>query len=153
MLGKSYLVVANRSEAKVLLEKDGASSLENVTTLVNEDGRASDGDLVTDRPGAVSAAGGTVPGIDTMSRKSAADIEAERFAGTVADWLDKRRSTEKVYHVDIIAAPSFLGRLRGKMSKPLSELVGVTVNKDVVNEDSQLWINYLKAAGRGTTVQ
>lgn len=153
MLGKSYLVVANRSEAKIFLEKDGATTLESVTTLENDDGRASDGDLVTDRPGAVSAASGSVPGVDTMSRKDAADIEAERFAGTVADWLDKRRSTEKVYHVDIIAAPSFLGRLRGKMNKQLSDLVGYTINKDVVNEDQQQWISYLKEAGRGSAVQ
>jgi hypothetical protein len=58
MLGKSYLVIANRSEAKILLEKDGANELEHVTTLENDDGRASDGDLVTDRPRAVSGASG-----------------------------------------------------------------------------------------------
>jgi protein required for attachment to host cells len=146
MLGKSYLVVANRSEAKILLEKDGANDLESVTTLVNDDGRASDGDLVTDRPGAVSGASGSVPGVDAMSRKDASDTEADRFAGTVADCLDKRRTTDKLYHVDIIAAPSFLGRLRGKMNKQLTDLVRHAINKDVVNEDQQQWVGYLKDA-------
>jgi protein required for attachment to host cells len=50
--------------------------------------------------------------------------------------------------VDIIAAPSFLGCRRGKMNKQLSDLVRHSINKDVVNEDQQQWIDYLKAASK-----
>ncbi|WP_218355025.1 host attachment protein [Alteromonas lipotrueiana] len=153
MLGKSYLVVANQTEAKLFIEQEGASKLKPVVVLMNDDGRDSDSDLVTDRPGAKSAPGGNVPGVDSMSRKDATDIEANRFAGTIADWLDKRRCEEKVYHIDIIAEAGFLGRLRNKMNKQVSELVGYTINKDVVREDEGVWINYLKDAGRGSEVK
>lgn len=153
MLGKSYLVVANQAEAKIFLEKDGASHLEPVTTLSNDDGRATDANLVTDRPGAISAPSDSVQGVDTMSRKDAAETEAERFASTVADWLDNKRCGEKIYHIDIIAEPGFLGKLRNHMNKQLSKLVGYTINKDVVNADTSRWLSDLKSAGRGTAIQ
>ena len=153
MLGKSYLVVANQTEAKIFIEKEGASELEPVVVLMNDDGRDSDSDLVTDRPGATSSPSGAVHGVDTMSRKDATEIEANRFAGTVTDWLDKRRCEEKVYHIDIIAEAGFLGKLRNKMNKQLTELVGHTINKDVVREDEKVWKNYLKEAGRSSAVQ
>ncbi|WP_414830304.1 host attachment protein [Alteromonas sp. H39] len=153
MLGKSYLVVANQAEAKIFLEKDGASELELVTTLSNDDGRATDTNLVTDRPGAISAPSGAVQGVDTMSRKDATETEAERFASTVTDWLDNKRCGEKIYHIDIIAEPGFLGKLRNNMSKQLTKLIGYTINKDVVNADKSRWLADLKSAGRGTAIQ
>ncbi len=152
MLGKSYLVVANQNQAKILLEKDGASSLELVTTLSNDDGRASDSDLVTDRPGATHSPSGAVQGVDSMSRKDAAETEAERFAHTVAEWLDDRRCSEKVNHIDIIAEPGFLGKLRNNFNKQLEKLVGYTVNKDVVKADEARWLEDIRSAGRGSKV-
>ncbi|QCZ93980.1 host attachment protein [Salinimonas iocasae] len=153
MLGKSYLVVANQAEAKIFIEKDGATNFEPVVTLLNEDGRATDSSLVTDRPGAISAPSNAVQGVDTMSRKDASEVEAKRFAGTVTDWLESKRCEEKIYHIDIIAEAGFLGKLRNHMNKNLEELIGCTVNKDVVREDHETWQNYLKEAGRGSTLQ
>ncbi|WP_018983877.1 host attachment protein [Salinimonas chungwhensis] len=153
MIGKSYLVVANQTEAKIFIEKDGASDLEPVVVLMNDDGRDTDSDLVTDRPGAISAPSDAVQGVDSMSRKDASEIEAKRFAGTVTDWLENKRCTEKIYHIDIIAEPGFLGKLRNHMNKNLAELVGYTINKDVVREDEKTWQKYLKDAGRGSALQ
>lgn len=153
MLGKSYLVVANQAEAKIFLEKDGATGLEPVTTLSNDDGRATDSSLVTDRPGAISAPSDAVQGVDSMSRKDAAETEAERFAATVANWLDDKRCGEKIYHIDIIAEAGFLGKLRNNMNKQLSKLIGYTINKDIVNADTSRWLSDLRSAGRGTAVQ
>lgn len=153
MIGKSYLVVANQTEAKIFVEKGGATELEPVVVLQNADGRKTDSDLVTNKPGAISAPSGAVQGVDTMSRKDAVEVEAERFANTVTDWLDKRRSSEKVHRIDIIAEASFLGKLRNHMNKQTLDLVDCTVNKDVVREDEQVWIDYLKDAGRGSSLQ
>jgi len=152
MLGKSYLVVANQSEAKIFFEKNGAKELEPVVTLLNHDGRASDGSLVTDRPGSISAPSDAVQGVDTMSRKDAAEVEANRFAASVTDWLESRRCEEKIYHIDIIAESGFLGKLRNNMNKQLEKVVGCTVNKDVVRESEQRWLDYLKDAGRGASI-
>ncbi|AXR07661.1 host attachment protein [Salinimonas sediminis] len=146
MLGKSYLVVANQSEAKIFIESDNATSLEPVVVLINDDGREHDSDLVTDRPGATAPPGSNGHGTNTFSRKDAAQIEADRFANTVTDWLDKRRSAEKIYHINIIAEAGFLGKLRNHMSKHVADLVNKTVNKDVVREDEQVWLDYIRQA-------
>ncbi|QJR80346.1 host attachment protein [Alteromonas pelagimontana] len=152
MSGKSYVVVANQTEAKILVENSKTKELELVVTLTNEDGRSSDSNLVTDRPGSISAPSNTVPGVDTMSRKDAAEIEAERFAASVTGWLDERRSKENINHIDIIAEPSFLGKLRSQMSKHLEKLIGCTVDKDVVQADQQRWLDYLKDAGHSSSL-
>ncbi|MCW8109921.1 host attachment protein [Alteromonas ponticola] len=146
MIGKSYLVVANRSEAKIFQVRNNATELEPVTVLNNRDGRKMDSDLVTDRSGSFSAPSARVPGVDTMSRKDAAEHEADEFSASVVDWLDKKRCSEKVYHIDFIAEPAFLGKIRKKMNDQLEKIVGTTVTKDVVNADESTWLNYLKEA-------
>lgn len=153
MLGTSYLVVANQTEAKIFFEHNGAQELEPVVTLLNEDGRASDSDLVTHPAGETFSRSNAIQGSNSYERKDASEIEAERFAGSVTDWLESKRCEEKIYHIDIIAESGFLGKLRGKMNKNLERLVGYTVNKDVVREDESRWLAYLKEAGRGATVQ
>ncbi|MCW8091150.1 host attachment protein [Alteromonas sp. ASW11-130] len=146
MIGKSYLVVANRSEAKIFQVRNNATELEPVTVLNNRDGRKSDSDIVTDRPGSISSPSALVPGVDTMSRKDAAEHEADEFSASVVEWLDKKRCSEKIYHIDFIAEPAFLGKMRKKMNSQLEKIVGTTVTKDVVNSDESTWLNYIKEA-------
>ncbi len=146
MIGKSYLVVANRSEAKIFQVRNNATELEPVAVLNNRDGRKSDSDLVTDRSGSISAPSAQVPGVDTMSRKDASEHEADEFSASVVDWLDKKRCSEKIYHIDFIAEPAFLGKMRKQMNDHLEKIVGTTVTKDVLHADESTWLNYLKKA-------
>lgn len=146
MIGHSYVVVANQSNAKIYALREHATVLELKHSLSNMYGRSQDQDIYTDRPGARSGASGYTHGKDATSRKNAVAVEAERFAGDIVEWLDSKRKTGKIYHVDIIAEPQFLGKLRHKMSKPLAECVEAEVHKDVIEASPEEVLEYLRRA-------
>lgn len=144
MIGRSYVLVANHSEAKIFALRNHGRELELEQSWSNRFGHANDQDIYTDRPGRQSSPASQVQGVDSMPRKDAAELEAERFAGDIIDWLDTKRKTDKVYHLDIIAESGFLGKLRSKLNKQTEELVGKVVGKDVVNAEQQTLLDYLK---------
>ncbi|GGW93367.1 baeRF12 domain-containing protein [Alteromonas halophila] len=144
MVGQSFLLVANRSEAKVFVLQEKGTALEFEKSWSNRFGHSSDQDIYTDKPGRQPAPSAQGHVGDSMPRKDATEQEAERFAGDVIDWLDNKRKTSKIYHIDIIAESGFLGKLRGKMNKQLEELVEKVVDKDVVNADEDRLLAYLK---------
>ncbi len=144
MVGHSYLLVANRSEAKIFVLKNSGTELDLQNSWSNRFGHSNDQDIYTDKPGRHSAPSAQGHVGDSMPRKDATEQEAERFAGDVVDWLDNKRKTEKVYHIDIIAEAGFLGKLRSKMNKHTEELVRKVVDKDVIDADEDRLLEYLK---------
>lgn len=143
MIGQSYVLVANRSEAKIFALHNKGSELKLQKSWSNRFGHSSDQDIYTDKPGRQPATGQGHVG-DSMPRKDATEQEAERFAGDVIDWLDSKRKTDKIYHIDIIAEAGFLGKLRNKMNKQTEELVNKVVDKDVINADEARLLAYLR---------
>lgn len=146
MIGRSYVVVANQSDARIYALRERATELELQHSLSNMYGRSLDQDIHTDRPGSRAAPASQVHGRDGKRREDAVEVEAERFAGDIAEWLDDTRKKSKVYHLDIIAEPQFLGKLRRKLSKPLLDCVEAEVHKDVLDASPDKVLDYLRHA-------
>ncbi len=148
MIGHSYLVVANRNKAKIFELKDYASSMSEVESLENPRGKEQEQDLVTDRPGAISAPSNRVQGVDAMTGADQTAHDLNEFALRVAKKLDEKRRAGKTYHFNIIAEPQFLGALRKKIDKQTEKLVRTTVNKDLINASNEDLLKYMKEAER-----
>ncbi|MDF2178626.1 host attachment protein [Aliiglaciecola sp. CAU 1673] len=144
MIGHAYLVVANRNAARMFEIREGATELQEIECLMNPNGRTNSRDMVTDRPGSMSAAGSRIPGSDAMAGKSPADHNLDEFATRVAKSLDERRKKDKTYHINIIAEPQFLGALRKRMNKQTEKLVWRTLDKDLVGASPDALLKYMK---------
>ena len=79
-----------------------------------------------------------------MNRKDAAELEDERFASDIADWLDGERKRGALGSIDIISGPRFLGKLRSGMSSQCSDVVDKEVKKNVLGADEETLLSYLK---------
>ncbi len=105
---RHYVIVANHDDATAYTYTNHGSALVEVKKWHNEFSGASDQDIYTDKPGRQSAPASQVPGVDSMNRKDAAELEDERFASDIADWLDGERKRGALGSIDIISGPGFL---------------------------------------------
>ncbi|MCG7543176.1 host attachment family protein [Pseudoalteromonas sp. MM17-2] len=144
MIGRSYVVVANHSEAQIFALRNHSTELELQAHWSNPFARSDEQDIYTDRAGRQSAPAKQVQGVDAMSRKDAVDIEAQRFAADIAKWLDDKRKNDKVYRIELIAESGFLGKLRGEFNKHTTELIDKTLAKDVIGANEGQILDYLK---------
>ncbi|MBT3135795.1 host attachment protein [Alteromonas sp. ALT199] len=141
---KHYVIVANHDDATAYTYTNHGSALVEVKKWHNEFSGASDQDIYTDKPGRQSAPASQVPGVDSMNRKDAAELEDERFASDIADWLDGERKRGALGSIDIISGPGFLGKLRNGMSSQCTDVVDKEVKKNVLGADEETLLSYLK---------
>ena len=123
-----WVLVANRSRARILSQRLPGEPLQEVTSLKHPDGSLKQQDVETDRQGRFGERG---------NMRQAGDPEtdfkhetAERFAGEIADLLDKARQRNQFGELVMIAAPLFLGVLRKKLPAPLGQMVTLEIDKD-----------------------
>jgi protein required for attachment to host cells len=97
-------------------------------------------DLVSDRPGRVfdhanfgAGRRGSVARHGTDGERSARKTEAVRFARKIAGELDTERRDGTYDRLVLMSPPTFLGLLRGTMSKNLQKAVVLEVPKDLVH--------------------
>jgi len=88
-------------------------------------------DILTDRPGRVhqSVGDGRRSGADPKT--SAHEVEGQVFARELAAALDEAVTARRPHRVVLVAAPRFLGLLREALSKPVSALVGASLDHDL----------------------
>lgn len=125
-----WVLVADRGSARILSRSDPKAILVEEESFTWPGGRQKGRDINTDAPGRVFDSAGQ--GRHAVGRADPADHEAETFARTLIEELDKRVSRENHRRVVIVAAPRFLGTLRQLMPKHLSARLAAEVDKDVV---------------------
>ena len=125
---KTWIVVANRSEAKIFTYNN--REVEFVFKLENPRGRLKSGDINADRAGFFTA-GGTMHGSDRSSQQSPTERVAQEFAKTLSDNLEESRIKADFEEMVLIADPHFLGLLRNTLSKDLRRLVSREIPKDL----------------------
>lgn len=128
---KTWIVVVNRVEAKVF-ETDGKGhkgDVKFIEKLENPRGRLKSQDINADKPGfspGVAGHGGT-----KEKAQSPTDRVSQMFAKRVSEYLEEARHANSFDEVVLIAAPQFLGRLRGMFSGPLKDAVSMEIPKDL----------------------
>lgn len=154
---RDRIVVADQAEARFydLTRRDVPMPL--VLELTNAAARLHDRDLKSDRPGrlfdrAPAARGrrGAVPHHAAGSERSPRRLEARRFAGRIAQELERGLRNREFDRLTIVAGPPFRGILMSTFSGRLKAVVATIVSKDLIHQSERvLRGQLLKKAGAG----
>lgn len=124
-----WIVVADRRRARVFLRTLTGDRLDEVATFEHPESGQKHHDVVTDRPGRFE--GGRADAHQSGDPQTDFKHEtAARFAQEIVEFLDKSRQQSKFEELALVAAPAFLGALRGKLSSSLSQMVTLEIDKD-----------------------
>ena len=124
------VVVADSNRARIfaLQGRDELSELDN---LVNPAARQDDRELRTDADGRFYGMGERSEGHTAEPSVTPKQHEAERFAHTVAQYLNDARNAHRYDSLCLIAAPQFLGLLRQSLDHNVLELVDESLPKNL----------------------
>jgi len=135
---QAWLLVANGSQATIYKYLAEGQMLEEIGGNGNGTRRYKDEDLVTDRPGVMSAGGSDMHGQSAMEPSVSPTEKAKHdFAKQVIDEVENARCKDLLSSLDIIAAPEMLGLLRDSMNKNLLKIVDKTMSKDGVEKTKE----------------
>ena len=147
MTKQIWLLVANGSEALLYKYLDAGTRLEELGGVGKGTRRQRNQDLVTDRPGVMSAGANHIHGKDAMTTEKSPSEKAKiDFAKQIVDNLDYARRQDKLHAIDIIAEPSMLGLLRDAMDNNLLKLVDKSVSKDGIGKSDVELLALIKKA-------
>jgi len=131
---KTWIVIADASRARIFETGIPRDLLNEVRSLVHPGSRLKTSELVSDRPGRVAKGAGH----SAMEAKTPGhDVEADQFAATLADVLDKAIETRECSALVLVVPPRFLGRLRARMSQHVLTAVTQTSSKDLTQLSAQ----------------
>lgn len=122
---KTWVVVADRSRARLFSVATPRGPLEELEDLVHPEARAHERDLTSDRPGRSNDQ--HVLGAEHSAR----DQQAHEFAREIALRLEAGRIEHQLEQLIVVAAPDVLGMLRKTMSGGLAKLVVLEIDKNV----------------------
>ncbi len=124
----TWIVVADRAQARILSKENNDNRLKEVATLDHPKSAMKQSDYVSDHQGRAIGHGGVPVAFDAKTdweHKNAAE-----FAKQVADYLETGRNKHQFGRVVLMAAPAFLGALRPALSALLTAIVDLEVSKD-----------------------
>jgi protein required for attachment to host cells len=125
---KTWIVVAHRGGAR-LLTQEGDDKPNVFETIDNPAGRAKEAEFASDAPGQSFESHG--PGQRPHEpRETGREHATKAFASELADKLQRGRIDKQYGELFLIAAPRFLGVLRGALDPATSSMVRGTLDKD-----------------------
>jgi protein required for attachment to host cells len=128
----TWLLVANRTRARILeIESERDRPIERAT-FVNPAGRAHERDLESDAAGRFYGKGEQAH--SATASESLGEHEIDRFVIDLREYVDRARSERRFERLWLIAAPALLGHLRNAFPKPLRQRVDLEVDKDLTIE-------------------
>lgn len=126
---ETWVVVANSSEAKIFRMKK-FPKLEVISSLEHPESRLHNIDLVSSKPGRTfDKVGGGRHSYQAVTDPK--HIEVEKFAKTVATYLQTAQGKNEFSKIYLIAAPAFLGLLRPLLDSKLQNSIVREVAKDM----------------------
>lgn len=128
-MGNTWVIVADGTRAR-LFNRHKNRKLEEFDVLLSPGHRLHEGDLVTDRDGRTFDSNGS--GRHGVGNKNTAkDHEMTQFAKRLASRLDEGRNAGELERLVLVAPPRFLGQLRAHMSGPATDMVALTIDKEL----------------------
>lgn len=128
-----WIVVADSSRARFFTLVSRREPLQELDDMVHTEGRMYEREEVSDRQGGI--AGGHGEGDHTFEAPT--DLkhhEAEVFARQIAEKLEQGRVNHTYNNLILVAAPAFLGVLRGVLNEHIQGLVSNSIHKNLVAE-------------------
>ena len=127
-MSTTWILVANASTARVYANHGPKKGLQLIKELTHPESREKASNLVSDRPGHNPGAGdGHGSFVPSASPKH---NEAERFAHQLAHEMDNGRTSNSYKRAILVAAPAFMGLLKGCFNSHVIKLVSEDVEKD-----------------------
>jgi len=128
----TYIVACSSAAARVWLSESRFGDWQPLTELHNERATQQEADFVSDRPGRSFDIVGS--GRHAMSPEvSGQDLETERFAREVADYLNEAIANNNASQLVLLAAPGFLGFLRSALSDAALRAVALAEPRNLSN--------------------
>lgn len=131
-MNKTWVIVAESSRARLFLLDAKNEPLVEMDDMLNPSARIHESELTSDLPG--RAYGSTGSGIKhSMEPKiTPKDQAAIDFARTIAERVEKARTTNEVESIILACSPKFLGILRHNLSDESQKLVTLSIDKNLV---------------------
>src|SRR5579859_7392201 len=137
-----WIVVANRGVARLFQASQPTGELQEMDAFIHPEARLHDQDLVSDRPGRGFERVG--PGSHAEEPDSTvAEVETGNFALELSRFLLKGRHDGRFDSLVLIAAPTFLGALRGHLDGQTKERILLEIDKNLVHLDAVAVRSYL----------
>lgn len=132
-----WVLVGDASRARILRPRKRGEKWEVLETHDHPLGRARTSEMVSDQRGRQQQSGAEAmrPGMEP--RTDPTDVEAENFARELAQRLQKGFDTHEYQGLILVAAPRFLGQLRGTLHGSASSAVLASVDKDYTHADEE----------------
>lgn len=118
-----WVLVADTSRARIFAADKPASPLTEIQDLAHPEGRLHESEITTDS---------TYIDNENAVREEAAN----RFASSVCNALESGRMKGRYNKLYVVAAPSFLGKIRKTLSAPTRKLVAAEINKNICTQDA-----------------
>ena len=125
-----WYVVASRVDSAIYSDGDEDHHFHLVSRIKNEDGRLTEGELDSDKPGrGFSSAGGQVR--HALDRRSKQHEEVVlKFSHQIAEALERARGENRFEELVLVAEPHFLGLLRDSLSLEMKKMIKGEVGKE-----------------------
>ena len=124
----TWILVANASLAKLYANLGPNKGLTLVKELIHPESRQKNGELVSDRSGAMGAAGSG--GGSMQPQALPKQHEAKVFAQEIAQALYHGRTTNAFKRAILVAPPAFMGLLNAVIDGPTAQLITDRFEKD-----------------------
>ncbi|HVK53962.1 MAG TPA: host attachment protein [Burkholderiales bacterium] len=141
---RTWILTADSSRARIFEALESMGAIREMQDLINPVGKSSNRELTTDAQGRYYGQGHQYRGHSTTPRVDAVEHEAELFAKTIGEYLEKARTEHRYEKVRIIAPPKFLGLLRKKIGDEVRKLVTEETAKDISSLDSKEIATHLR---------
>ncbi|MDI3512933.1 MAG: hypothetical protein PWP40_162 [Rhodocyclaceae bacterium] len=124
----TWILVANASLAKLYENLGPNKGLKLVKELIHPESRQKNGELVSDRSGAMAmtGSGGGSMQPQTMPKQH----EAKVFAQEIAQALYQGRTSNAFKRAIVVAPPAFMGLLNAVIDGPTAQLITDRFEKD-----------------------
>jgi protein required for attachment to host cells len=130
----TWLLVANRSRARVLEIRSQRDEPIERAALVNPAARAHERDLDSDAAGRFYGKGERQQGHSATASESLGEHETDRFVVELREYLERGRNEHRFERLWVIASPALLGQLRSAFPKALRHCVELEVDKDLTTD-------------------
>ncbi len=134
---RTWILVADSARARLYLRDRRWDQLDQLEELEHPEGRAHEGDLVTDQGTAVIQRGGQGQRRSSQPEVSATEHEAQVFAHQLAGHLRKGRVEHEMDSLVVVAPPHFLGLLRAALDDQTRKCVLHEIDKDLTQYDAE----------------
>lgn len=126
----TWVLIADAARARQFRVERPRGPLIEEADLVHPEERLSERELGDDDPGRGRGPGGRQHALGGEDGKH--EVEAERFAGEVAEFLRKAREADRFRRLYLAASPNFLGALRHELDADTAARIVETWDKDFV---------------------